>query len=68
MFVAVWASTTRWVNLTQQILIAVADSSHNRKILDLMAAIRSHVGVSYELLILTQDIRSAIVQYISWDN
>lgn len=38
----------------QHILTPVAEVSHIRKILDLIATIVSHVGVSYALLILAQ--------------
>ncbi len=42
----VCASTTRWANLMQQILTADTAPSHMLSIRDLMAVIRSQVGVS----------------------
>lgn len=53
---AVWARTTLCENLIQHILIPGAAVSHIRRILVLMAAILSHVGLSYGLLILRQTV------------
>lgn len=48
----VCTNTTLWANLMQHIRTPVAAVSHIRSILDLMASIFSHVGPSYELLML----------------
>jgi len=49
---AVCTSTTLWANLMQHIRTPEVAESQIRNILDLTASIRSHVGPSYELLIL----------------
>lgn len=46
------ARTTRWANLIQHIRTVDSASSQIRRILCFIATIRSHVNVSYELLML----------------